>query len=129
MIVKKLHLFMLYLICFEVVKSDRFAYSENGKNLTLECLQKHFVESMNACGQMNDPALHGYTIHLCVSKGDWKHKKEWLQQSRHYSNVPGQICPRCLCNSQDKPWADLSERFNNEEDLAEAAKTGALISS
>ena len=113
----------------EVVRSDRYAYGENGKNCTLECLQRHFVSSMNACGQMNDPSLHGYTMHLCISKGDWKHKREWLQQERHYSNQTGLICPRCLCDTHRKPWADLSERFNNDEDLEEAATTSVLTSS
>ena len=87
--------------CCQVIKADRFAY-ENGRNCTLECLQKNFVDSMNRCGNKDDPALHGWTLHLCISKGDWKHKREWLQQQRHYSNQTGNICPRCLCDTHSE---------------------------
>ncbi|CAE7395455.1 Cpr, partial [Symbiodinium sp. CCMP2592] len=114
-----------------VLKSDRFAIDHNSKkNLTLACLQKLFVDSMIPLASCDDAELHGWSVHLCVSKGDWKHKREWLAQSRHYGNVagpngqPGQICPRCLADSsRERPWADMAERFNNQADLDEAART------
>ena len=100
-----------------------------GRNKTLEALQKHFVKAINA---ISKPGPLGYSAHLCVSKGDWKHKKEWLQQSKHYSNVStaagqrrggGHVCPRCLAGGEGRPYVDMAETFHNEEDLAVAAAT------
>ena len=120
--------------CSEVLRSDRFHY--DGKlNRTLECIQQHIVESLNHCSNGDDPALQGWTMHLTVSKGDWKHKKEWLAADRHYSNVSGQggsngpgkgrICPRCLAGDIGRGWADCREPWENEADLATAARTSS----
>ena len=128
---------MCYTIGFriEVLRSDRFAFEHNSKkNLTLSCLQKVFVDSMIPLSSCDDVELHGWSLHLTVSKGDWKHKREWLSQARHYGNVagpngqPGQICPRCLADSsRERPWADMAERFNNQADLDEAASTSSSV--
>ncbi|CAE7310089.1 Cpr, partial [Symbiodinium sp. CCMP2456] len=116
---------------FVVVRSDRFAF-DGKKNLTLSCLQKALVDSMLLLSSKDDPELHGWSLHLTVSKGDWKHKREWLMQTRHYANLAGpngqlgQICPRCFADSsRDRPWADISERFNNQQDLDDAASSSS----
>ena len=111
----------------KVLRSDKFAYDKNKKNLTLQSLQREFVASMNKCSDPHGDGLQGYTLHCTVSKGDWKHKREWLEQSRHYSNSSGKICPRCLC---EQNWADMTESFNNSDDLDLAAQSsvGASIS-
>ncbi|CAE7348719.1 unnamed protein product [Symbiodinium sp. CCMP2592] len=103
-----------------VLRSDKFAYDKNKRNLTLQSLQREFVASMNKCSDPEGEGLQGYTLHCTVSRGDWKHKREWLEQPRHYSNSSGKICPRCLC---EQNWADMTESFNNSADLELAAQS------
>ena len=109
----------------KVIRSDKFAYRKK-RNVTLHGLQKHFVKAMTACSQPRD---HGFSLHLCVSKADWKFRREWLSQERHWSNInkmgAGQLCPRCLAGSEGRPWVDLAERFNNPADLQAAEPTSA----
>ena len=119
----------------EVLRSDKFHY-ENRRNRTLECIQREFVASMNLCSNHSDPELQGYTLHCCIDKGDWKHKKDWLQACRHFSNVsakgggsgPGKglICPRCYAGGPGRSWACAKEPWNNAADLRAAAATSSL---
>ena len=92
------------------------------------------MDAMVLLSSKDDPQLHGWSVHLTVSKGDWKHKREWLSQTRHYANLagphgqPGQICPRCLADSsRDRPWADMQERFNRQQDLDDAASSCSSV--
>ena len=69
-----------------------------------------------------------------AGKGDWKWKREWLQEPRHYSKAArsktgeGLICRRCLCGTTEKPWLDVQhERFNNTADLHEAAQSSFSV--
>ena len=114
------------------MRADRFAYNKDGKNMTLEGLQRCFAASLRTCADRNCEGQHGWTLHPVVSKGDWKHKRKWLQQKRHYMNMAGnapraadsgKICPRCLCDGSTpgKHWADMQEGFDNPRDLREAA--------
>ena len=60
-----------------------------------------------------------------LGKGDWKFKREWLEQSRHYS-LGDKICPRCLASALDgsaKPWSDVEEAFNTPADIENAKDT------
>lgn len=68
-------------------------------------------------------------VYMC-GKGDWKWKREWLVEARNYNRSKkglgggGEICRRCLCGSSpDKPWIDMTERFNKREDLELAAQS------
>ena len=92
------------------------------------------------------PAAIGRTLNQCAQgsvklvyiagMGDWKWKREWLMETRHYGRATkkvdgdgGLICRRCLCGTADKPWVDMSERFNNEADLERAAQTSCFTHS
>ena len=60
-----------------------------------------------------------------LGKGDWKFKREWLEQSRHYS-LGDKICPRCYASALDgsaKPWLDVEEAFNTLADIESAKDT------
>ena len=111
----------------QVVKSDLFFY-EHGVNKTLRELQKHIVDSFNKASY---PAGDlSFSMQCCIGKGDWKWRREWLEQSRHYNNVrPNSdnngagICPRCLAGANGVPWLDPREAFNNPEHLALARDT------
>ncbi|CAE7809893.1 ACAN [Symbiodinium sp. CCMP2592] len=122
---------MLQKFPFCVVRSDRFVY-DNGQNITLQALQRYYADSFRICGDPASEGQHGWTMHPVISKGDWKHKREWLEQCRSYgnlaSNAPreqnaGRICPRCLCDGSTpgKHWADMREGFDNQADLDEAS--------
>ncbi|CAJ1351421.1 unnamed protein product [Effrenium voratum] len=73
----------------------------------------------------------GYTLHYTCGKGDWKWRREWLEETRHYSkatrtanDISGQICRRCLAGTSDKPWLDFTNlQFHNQADMQEAART------
>ncbi|CAE7802366.1 unnamed protein product, partial [Symbiodinium sp. KB8] len=70
------------------MRADRFVY-QNAKNVTLEGLQRHFADSFKISGNPEAEGQHGWTLHPVISKGDWKYKREWLQQVRHYGNLAG----------------------------------------
>ena len=122
----------------QVIKSDAFAFEkESGKNITLAQLQRHMVHSFNKLSNPM-PEYDNWTCHITCGKGDWKFRRDWLQQSRHWSNLGpynpvnppanhGQICSRCLCNNTDLPWLDATEKFNRPEDLAIAKLTRYLV--
>ena len=72
------------------------------------------------------------SLHVVLSKGDWKYRKEWLEHTRSWSNAAGptssnanqgRICPRCFAGQENLPWADSRELFNQADDLREAAET------
>ncbi|CAE7787569.1 unnamed protein product [Symbiodinium sp. CCMP2592] len=120
-----------FCVPWPVVRSDRFVY-DNGQNITLQALQRYYADSFRICGDPASEGQHGWTMHPVISKGDWKHKREWLEQCRSYgnlaSNAPreqnaGRICPRCLCDGSTpgKHWADMREGFDNQADLDEAS--------
>ncbi|CAE7252784.1 spen, partial [Symbiodinium necroappetens] len=105
----------------EVIKSD-FFHSDGDKNVTLSHLQHDLVMSLNQCSDKGNGL--GATLHVVAGKGDWKWRKEWLQQTRFYGKVTHGshgICPRCFAAKND--WVDVKERFNNDADLALAQET------
>ena len=105
----------------EVIKSDFFHY-DGDKNVTLSHLQHDLVMSLNQCSDKGNGL--GATLHVVAGKGDWKWRKEWLQQTRFYGKVTHGshgICPRCFAAKND--WVDVKERFNNDEDVARAQET------
>ena len=116
----------------EIIKSEFFAHAPGETtNLTLSDLQRHLVESLNVASDPNRGS--GWTMHVCMGKGDWKWRKDWLMQSRSYMNAAGKnpsartlICPRCLAGSAQRPWLDITEAFANPADLAAARDTCAL---
>ena len=125
--------FGIWICASKVIKSDWFAY-EDGSNLTLQDLQRHLAESL---ARLSTPTSQRdyWTLQVVLGKGDWKFRREWLEQVRHWSNLPtpsipngsGMICPRCLCGADDsKPWLDVTERFDNPADLAIARLTCCL---
>ena len=81
----------------------------------------------------------GYSLHAVLSKGDWKYKREWLDQHRNCGNVGarhgvrpsearghGRICPRCLADGGVlRPWADIKKKFFNQPDMDEALTSSA----
>ncbi|CAE7021764.1 Cpr, partial [Symbiodinium sp. KB8] len=104
-----------------VIKSDFFHY-DGDKNVTLSHLQHDLVMSLNQCSDKGNGL--GATLHVVAGKGDWKWRKEWLQQTRFYGKVTHGshgICPRCFAAKND--WVDVKERFNNDEDVARAQET------
>ena len=104
-----------------VIKSDYFHY-EGDENVTLSHLQEDLVKSLNLCADRAN-GLNA-TLHVCAGKGDWKWRKEWLQQTRFYGKVTHGshgICPRCFAAKND--WLDVHERFNNDADVLRAQAT------
>ena len=101
--------------------------------MTLDCLQKALAQSLNMCNKPGNTSLQGYSLHLCIGKGDWKFRREWLQMERSYLNASGLICPRCLASGAagtEKPWLDpVKERWNNTADLllAQESRVGSSI--
>ena len=113
------------------MKSNQFAYV-GGKNSTLRGLQKSFVDSMNVASNPDAEGNDGFSLHVVLSKGDWKYRKEWLEHTRSWSNAAGpsssargqgRICPRCFAGQENLPWADSRELFNQADDLRLAAET------
>ncbi|CAK9057737.1 unnamed protein product, partial [Durusdinium trenchii] len=111
---------------FAVMRACNYAYKD-GHNITLEALQNELVRSLNRCISENPCPLN---LVYVAGKGDWKWKREWLQESRHYGKAAktsageGLICRRCFAGSAGKPWLDIQhERFNNAADLRDAAQT------
>ncbi|CAE7245702.1 unnamed protein product [Symbiodinium sp. CCMP2592] len=98
-----------------VIRSAHFVYDNNGKNLTLESLQRAFANSLRKC---SDPAAtslpNGTTLQYCCGRGDWKWKAEWLQELHDYTNLRTNpttgrtFCRRCRCTSdvQCRHWLD-----------------------
>ena len=87
------------------------------------------IRSLNLCVS-EEPG--GLNLIYVAGKGDWKWKREWLQECRHYSKAAktssgeGLICRRCLAGPAGKPWLDVQqERFNNAADLHEAAQSSS----
>ena len=104
----------------QVIKSDFFHY-ENGANVTLQDLQRELVSSFNRCATRRGDEP---TLHMILSKGDWKWKYEFLKQERNYMNVTNTdvgICPRCLAAKNN--WLDVHERFNSARDIQAARAT------
>eukprot|EP00439_Symbiodinium_sp_Y106_P006991 s2757_g1.t1 len=104
-----------------VIKSDYFHY-KGEENVTLSHLQEDLVKSLNLCADRAN-GLNA-TLHVCAGKGDWKRRKEWLQQTRFYGKVTHGshgICPRCFAAKND--WLDVHERFNNDADVLRAQAT------
>ena len=105
-----------------MIRSDNFAY-KGAENRTLMDLQAALADSLNRC---NVPGIQarGWTIHVVISKGDWKYRKEFLALPRHYG-CKDFICARCMASAlpnADRPWCDaVRERFNEPESLQEAA--------
>ena len=90
----------------KVFKSELFAYQ--GKvNITMMALQDAFVKQLNVAAV--NP-IDGWTLHYMIGKGDWKYKKEWLQERRFWSQNSAEssgICRRCYargCNWMDVVW-------------------------
>ena len=44
-------------------------------------------------------------MHYVVGKGDWKYKKEWLAETRFWSQGTSGICRRCFAKAGN--WADF----------------------
>ncbi|CAK9087137.1 unnamed protein product [Durusdinium trenchii] len=117
---------------FAVMRSTCFAY-DGKRNLTLEMLQKHYVRMFNECAHMPDGDQ--LSLHYCAGKGDWKFKKEWLDEPRSYlraakkegSDGPHMVCRRCLAGSDgSKPWLDVTNMaFHNQADMDAAARNCA----
>ena len=92
-------------IPFAILHSSEFYYDPaTKKNLTLQSIQQQWVRMMNACTNIQENC-EGYSMWMVGGKGDWKFKKEWLQESRNYST--SQICRRCLADYDTKPWTDV----------------------
>ena len=109
----------------KVLKSELFHYDSSGRNITLDNLQEHLAKSLQKANQPGNPDTGGWSIHLILGKGDWKWKREWLCQGRHYG-ASGHICPRCFASAADdaeKPWLDSLERFNNQTDIQAARES------
>lgn len=63
------------------------------------------VRMPNICSQN---AINGWTLHYILGKGDWKYKKDWLQERRFWSNRAAQstgVCRRCHAKSAN--WVDV----------------------
>ena len=65
-----------------------------------------------ACRMLNvaatDP-IDGWTLHYLCGKGDWKHKRDWLQERRSWSASSAQsngVCRRCLAKDD---WANIHD--------------------
>ena len=105
----------------QIIKSDFFHY-EDGKNRTLLDLQHELVKSLNLCAAKREDQP---TLHLILSKGDWKWKQEFLLQERYYNNVINTelgLCPRCLAAKNN--WLDpVHEAFNSPADIQAARAT------
>lgn len=89
------------------------------------------LRSLNKCISEKPASLN---LVYVAGKGDWKWKREWLQESRHYnraarsSSGEGMICRRCFAGSAGKPWLDIQfEKFNDPEDRRAAAETSFLF--
>ena len=50
-----------------------------------------------------------YTLHAVIGKGDWKHKQQWLQERRFWSQGSGAsssgVCRRCFARGHN--WLDV----------------------
>ena len=50
-----------------------------------------------------------YTLHAVIGKGDWKHKQQWLQETRFWSQGSKKrntgICRRCFAGAHN--WLDI----------------------
>ena len=110
----------------KVIKSDWYHYDKDGVNVTLQNLQAHLVRSLNEAAKRENP----WSMHVCIGKGDWKHRKDYLRLTRTYDRVAsaelggGAICHRCLGGTDpSKPWLDADEAFDNEADIQAAAET------
>ena len=105
----------------QIIKSD-FFYHEHGINHTLQDLQRDLIQSLNRCATKNGQQV---TLHLILSKGDWKWKQEWLLQERYYNNGINTdlgLCPRCLAAKGN--WLDpVHEAFNAPADILAARAT------
>ena len=108
---------------FAVLHSKDFVYDAARKNLTLEALQEAFVAMMNNCANATRDDFAGHSLWLIAGKGDWKFKKEWLRETRHYGKL--QICRRCLADHDRKNWTDVSvdAAWDNDADRAIAMMT------
>lgn len=47
----------------------------------------------------------GYRWFYVAGKGDWKYKKDWLCEKRHWTQKGGGICRRCLADGTN--WMRL----------------------
>ena len=110
---------------YKVIRSELFHYGPSGQNITLDNLQQHLAMSLQKANKEDGALAGGFTLHVVLGKGDWKFKREWLAQCRHYNLLDG-VCPRCFASGRDgspKPWLDCQERFNNNADLLAAKET------
>ena len=59
---------------------------------------------MNEACRPND-MLQGHSLHYLIGKGDWKYKKEWLDEARFWSQGSQGICRRCFARAGN--WSDF----------------------
>ena len=62
-------------------------------------------------GLRDDGTSLGYSLWYVAGKGDWKHRREWLQEQRSYANAAsnllgGEICRRCSAG-KTAHWAEV----------------------
>ena len=127
--------FLFFQICLHAIVFNEWGM-HMGMNNKYSCVRAASVA--HACRrELNNCAAHpimGYTLHYTCGKGDWKWRREWLEETRHYSkatktanDISGQICRRCLAGTSDKPWLDFTNlQFHNQADMQEAARTSAF---
>ena len=111
---------------YQVIRSELFHYGPSGQNITLDNLPQHLAMSLQKANREHSTLAGGFTLHVVLGKGDWKFKREWLAQSRHYNNTNEGMCPRCFASGRagsPRPWLDCLESFNNNTDLQAAKAT------
>ena len=98
-------------------------YDSGKTNLTLREIQREWVKQMNAAADHTRPGCAGFSVWLCGDKGDWKWKKEWLEEQRFYGRH--MVCRRCLADMGPKLWSHMGPQalWDNPEDRAEASRT------
>ena len=117
---------------YKVMPARLYAYDTKGVNLTLRELQRNFV-SMATHMSRPTAATRGWSCFFVAGKGDWKFKKEWLQESRSYSHhaaaqSTGLICRRCSTGRPGRHFLDVWDlKFCNDEELAEAEQSCAPV--
>ena len=95
------------------------AFSETGKNLTLEALQSILAKDLaSVCDPTTTTLPDSLTLQYMCGRGDWKWKVEWLQEKKSYlnlkrKNMDGGFCRRCRCTSNvnDRHWLDTTGSF------------------
>lgn len=84
-----------------------------------------FVKHCRLFNQAHDSTT-GWSLWYVVGKGDWKYKKDWLQETRTYQTSKGGangICRRCWAGKPGTHWHDVVFMTNWYENNEEALQT------